>query len=201
MPAGGPRPKQISQIDAEEGQSIVASPFGSDPNDASPIYENPVEALNASVSIGRFRSLNFPSGGITPNGIDPTTLDINVVGPTGAQGTQGAQGAQGPQGPQGAQGPQGPGFTSLTTTKNSSGNISAFPTRTSSVAVSTGIGTVRQFDVTTSYEFPDPSGNDSIRVNSIVLSGSNASIAYTTNDFGSGTSELTARWFVGGAGS
>lgn len=43
MPKGGPRPKQLSQVDGIDGQAIIAQPVGSNPDEASPAYGSSVK--------------------------------------------------------------------------------------------------------------------------------------------------------------
>lgn len=115
MPTGKIRPKQFNQVDGVEDDLLVVTPSGSDPNSESPEFRGEVvEILDNGVSLGKFKSLNFTTGG-TGLGFNGSlnifrTGATGTTGPQGSQGPQGGVGAVGAVGAQGAQGLAGQGY-------------------------------------------------------------------------------------------
>lgn len=116
-----------------------------------------------------------------------------------AAGASGPPGPAGPPGPPGPAGPPGPGFTNLDTTMNLSAQNS-FPSRTTSVAVATGVpAPVRMFNANTHNDNQQAASIDRINVTSIELVGTNVNFGFTTDDQGSGTTESVGLFFANGA--
>lgn len=152
---------------------------------------NIVQTGGSPIGGGPFHTLNFSAGAAAGPGPGVVTIT------TGS----GPAGPTGPTGGSGPAGPTGPGFSTYLTPAIPSSTIAAEPSRGSSVNIPVGaVGTVRFFQVTTSYECLNATANDSVRIDSIAVSAGNITINYTTNSFGSGTNELNAVFFGSAAG-
>lgn len=133
-----------------------------------------------------------------------TGLASGPQGETGIQGIAGTNGTNGTNGAQGATGVAGPGFTSFNTSAATSASINAFPTRSSSTTINTGISNPRFWFF--SFGGVNVPGGSGAAIDTIITSGASINtstgqitVNYGTNDLGDGFNNLTTNWHGGAA--